>query len=267
MSEIEKVVEKFSGFLTREQAAQLLKEGIYYETKPVPAAKGNLEMNVVELLEHLKEEEANPLQNEIVVNVKDQIYRIFNPQPINADGKERARRMIVLGSEGCTIGLSISGKLSDSIDSNAFERADTILVRNAIAKTHSTMLKSINSTTISKLYSQNANRITDYSLLQNEMRKVDIVGRLIEIGPVKYVERAGKSRQNTLVSCTISDSANTMDALFLGSSANAISLLKPNEILKIEFCDIRIRDGKVQVVANDDSRIISNATFADRFKK
>ena len=102
MSDIEKVVDKFSGFLTKAQAEQLLKDGLYVQPKASSnaAARGNT--SVKELLNRMKtqdnkKQDTDTDAGEQIVNVKDTVYRIFNPQPISSQGRGRTRRTIILG--------------------------------------------------------------------------------------------------------------------------------------------------------------------------
>ncbi len=264
MSDIEKVVDKFSGFLTRAQAEQLLKDGTYAQSK------GNV--SVKELLNRVKAQdnkkpEADAGTKESIVNVKDIVYRIFNPQPLNVQGKERARRTVILGEEGSTIVLNLWGKLSDLIDMNAFERGDTVMVGNALFDSAAGKLRTTQSTIINRLSPTKMSVLTDYSTVSVDVRRTDIIGRLLEIDPIRHVNRLGKPGQTAVASCVVTDSVNAVQASFWGSSAIATTGLRTNDTIKIEFCDLRMREGRLQITANDDSRVVSNGAFAKRLAK
>jgi len=264
MSDIEKVVDKFSGFHTRAQAEQLLKDGMYAQTK------GNV--SVKELLNRVKSQDskgpgADAGTKESIVNVKDIVYRIFNPQPLNVQGKERARRTVILGEEGSTIVLNLWGKLSDLIDINAFERGDTVIVGNALFDSAVGELRTTQSTIINRLSPTKMAALTDYSTISGDVRRTDIIGRLLEIDPIRHVNRLGKPGQTAVASCVVTDSVNAVPASFWGSSAIATTGLRTNDTIKIEFCDLRMREGRLQITANDDSRVVANGAFAKRLAK
>jgi hypothetical protein len=262
MSDLETVIDKFSGFITKEQADYILKG----ETESQPKAPGEprkANMTVKELLNSIavKKSAENP---ESIVNVKDCIYRIFNPQTINIKGRESKRRVVILGEEGSTIALNLRDKLSEFIDINSFERGDTVIVNNVFLDSTTTELKSSQNTIINKISPSQLNAINDYSLVKEELRKVDVIGRILEISPIRHVTRLGKTGQIAVASCVITDSINTIDASFWGSSAITTTSLKTNDLVKMEFCDIRMRDGKMQIYVNDDSRVLASNSFASR---
>ena len=265
MSDIEKVVDKFSGFLTRAQAEQLLKDGLYVQSKA--SAKGNV--SVKELLSRTKSQSNSGSDTEAksIVNIKDTVFRIFNPQPVNSQGHEKARRTIILGEEGSTIALSLWGKLSDLIDINAFERGDTVIVGNALLNGENSELRTGQSTIINRAVPSTSNAISDYSKISGDIRRADVIGRVLEIGPIRHVSQLGKSGQTAVASCVLTDSVNNVAASFWGSSAIATTRMRANDIIKIEFCDLRMRDGRLQIIANDDSRVVANSTFAKRLSK
>jgi len=272
MSDIEEVVDKFSGFLTKAQAEQLLKDGLYVQPKASSnaAARGNT--SVKELLNRIKTQDnkkadADAEAKESIVNVKDIVYRIFNPQLISSQGRERTRRTIILGEEGSTIALSLWGKLSDLIDMNAFERGDTVIVSNALINSAGGELRTGQSTIINRVSPSKVGVLTDYSNISSDIRRTDIIGRVLEIDPIRHVNRLGKPGQMAVASCVVTDSANAVAASFWGSSAIATTRMRTNDTIKIEFCDLRVRDGRLQIIANDDSRVVASNAFAKRLGK
>jgi len=269
MSDLERVVDKFSGFITKEQAESLLKAES--DTQPKPSGETRRPTtNVKEMLKSLPKKlpqvKLESADSESVVNIKDHIYRIFNPSSTNVRGRETTKRTVILGEEGSTIVFSIRDKLSDFIDINTFERGDTVIVNNAIVDSDGE-LKSGQNTIINKVMPTKMNAITDYSTVKEEQRKVDVIGRIVEISPIRHVTRLGKEGQIAVASCIITDSTNMIDASFWGSSALTTANLKTNDFIKLEFCDIRMRDGKLQIYANDDSRVVSSSAFGQRLKK
>jgi|GEM_PF-1214270 hypothetical protein len=265
MSDIQVVVDKFSGFLTKEQAARLLEEGDELLAKQSNVPKKHF--NARELLGYTDSKNTNvknPALAESPINLKDRIYRIFNPTVSMINGKEAKRRKVILGDEGYTIVLNLKDRFSDLIDIQAFERGDTVTINNVSIDPNSHELKSIESTSISKTSPSRIEAIVDYSKIDSELRKIDLIGRMIEIGVVKRVNKLGRPGEMAVAECMITDSRSSVPASFWGSSALATEGIRTNETLKIEFCDVRILEGKMHVYARDDSRVIANPLFGNR---
>jgi ssDNA-binding replication factor A large subunit len=261
MSDIH-VVDKFSGFLTKEQAERLLKEGEEFLAKPATAPKRHY--SAKELLSPNDTE--NTIQTDLPINVKDRIYRIFNANASMINGREAKRRKVILGEEGCTIVLNLKDRLSDLIDLQAFERGDVITVNNVFIDPNSNELKSIENTSINRLRPSQTEPVTDYSKIDTELKKIDFIGRIVEIGIVKYTTILDRPGKIPVSECVITDSLNSIPVSFWGSSAISTEKLKTNDAIKIEFCDVKIYEGKPHIYANDNSRIIANPAFAERLK-
>lgn len=266
MSDLEEVIDKFSGFISRAQADYILKNGTGTNTsigsdqrKPNMSVKG-----ILDLATSRNPPATQPVYGDSTINVKDVIYRIFNPTDVNIRGRESTKRVVILGEEGHTLPLSLNGKLSDFIDINSFERGDVVVVNNAVLDSSTMELKSDTSTVINRISPSKIMPVTDYSEIKKEMRKIDMLARVMEISPIRHVNRLGKSGQIAVASCTFSDSVNIMDASFWGSSALITANLKTNDFIKVEFCDVRLRNDKLQVYVNDDSRVVSSKIFAGK---
>ena len=165
MSDLEKVVDKFSGFITKEQAESLLKA----ESDPQSKSSSEARKPTTDVKTLLKNIPKKPPQAKLetpgpesIVNVKDRIYRIFNPSSTNMKGREITKRTVILGEEGSTIVLSLRDKLSDFIDINTFERGDTVIVNNAVLGSSDGELKSSQNTIINKVVPTKMSAITDY---------------------------------------------------------------------------------------------------------
>lgn len=267
MSDIENMVDKFSGFITKEQAEFILKSDSDSQSKHVPDQRKST-VTITELLDDIairkKSNVPEIAEEDSVVNVKDYVYRIFNPQEISIKGRNSKRRTVILGPEGSTMALNLKDKLSDFIDINLFERGDMVAVNNAVLDRATGELKSNANTIINRIAPSKQHCIIDYSSIKEDTRKVDILGRIIEISPIRHVSRLGRPEQIAVSSCTITDTVNVIDASFWGSSALITAQLKTNDVVKMEFCDIRTRDGKMQISVNDDSRVVPGGTFSAR---
>ncbi|MDE1871365.1 MAG: hypothetical protein KGI06_03950 [Candidatus Micrarchaeota archaeon] len=247
MSDLEKVVDKFSGFITREQAEYILENTNHQATKT--------NFTIKELLSSIDAKRENN-----TVNIKDKVYRIFNP---TGNGSVAKKRIMILGEEGSTMALSLDGKLSESVDINPFERGDNVLVSNAVLDL-SSGLKLTSTSNINRITQSKVEPIADYSSIKEELRKVDVAGRVVEISPIRYVNRLGSQGQIAVASCVVTDLANTMNASCWGSSALVTAGLKANDFVKMEFCDVRMWNGKLHIYVNDDSRIFKSNSMAGR---
>jgi hypothetical protein len=264
MSAIEDVIEKFSGFITKEQAEYLLKISAASPTGSLIGSSGS-EISAKDILNYLsqlktlrKQDDDNSL-NPITVNVKDHVYRIFNPVTfLNKSSAPTTTRKIILGEEGSTIILNLAGKLSDLIDLNAFERGDIITVKNVAIDRVADQLKSTVNTEINRVSQSKIRSIADYSLVVSDMHKIDIFGRVLEITPVKHIVRLGNSGNIAVASCTITDSSKVLDVSFWGSSALMTEKIKTNDFVKLEFCHVKVKEEKISIQVNDDSRVLTS---------
>ncbi|MGI0100407.1 MAG: hypothetical protein ACREBH_01650 [Candidatus Micrarchaeaceae archaeon] len=259
MSDLEKVVDKFSGFITKDQAEYILNGGSKETAKA--GVKRN-SMSVCEVLDTLSNANGNDPNAAGMINIKDQVYRIFNPRDAKPDGNGPARRIMILGEEGSTVALSLGEKLSEFIDISAFERGDYVQINNLFIDRRKGELQSGQSTLINKIAPSTIKVISDYSSMREGLRKVDVVGKIVEINPIKYVGRLGGAGNTAVSSCIITDMKSSMDVSFWGSSAIITADLKVNDTVKLEFCDVRSRNGKLQIYVNDDSRVAANGAFA-----
>jgi len=235
MSDLEKMVDKFSGFITKEQAERILNANSESNQKATSDQRKS-SMTVRELLDNMvlkeKMEPHEILEDDNVVNIKDHIYRIFNPQSVAAKGSASKRRTVMLGLEGSTIALNLRDKMSDFIDINFFERGDMVAVNNALLDSATGELKSTSNTIINKISPTKQHCVTDYSIIKEEARKVDIIGRIIEISPIRHVTRLGSSGQIAVSSCTVTDSVNAIDASFWGSWRSSPTTSRPTTSLR-----------------------------------
>jgi hypothetical protein len=263
MSTAEEVMDRFSGMITREQAAALESGG-----DPDEAACSRA-MDVDSLLRFIdRKRAAGPLSGAVAglctVNVQDYVYRIFNPITRTAGSRQVSSRSVVLGREGRTMTLSLIGKLSEFIDIDAFERQDLIAVDNALLGLEKGELVDGRGTLISRIAPAQNSAITDYSRLKEGLRNIDVIGKIIEIGPVRYVNMLNRGRQIAVSDCVLTDLDIPVSASLWGSSAIATTRIKVNDFVKMEFCNARMRDGSLELYAGELSRVVANKAFARR---
>ncbi|MGC8572116.1 MAG: hypothetical protein ACP5RI_01465 [Candidatus Micrarchaeia archaeon] len=220
----------------------------------------NTQRNKIKVL-NTTENAQNP--ESYIVNIEDEVYRVFNSTPTK--NTKIIRRTIVLGHEGSSINLIVHNKLSDFIDVNDIERGDTILVRRAKLDIKQAMLFDQKNTIISKI-SPSKQKTYLISELDENMKGIDVIGRVTEISPIKYVAGLG-NEQIAVANCIISMNKESVNVSLWGSSALATAKMNLNDYIKIEFCNVRKKFDKLEVIANDYSRVLVNNILAQRVKK
>ena len=255
MQSAEDVLDSFSGMITKEQAYAIA-------NGEEPSAHLEGFTNVQGLLEFMKavrgaksSEDATKLYT---VHIEDTIYRIFNEE------EGCSKRTVTLGRLGSTINALFADRLSAVVDERGFERGDLIAVRGATLDIASERLVGTMKTTISRSRRSNLG-ITNFSLLKESDRNIDIVGKVSEIGPLRYVNRLGSSGQIAVADCKLTDTSDYIDVTLWGSSALLSKKMHVNDFVKIEFCSVRGIEPKLQINANELSRVLINKELAARF--
>lgn len=260
------IIDKFNGMISKEQAESVL--GAHSSNIAALRLADNGMFDVASLnalLISLKEHPTSSTQN-YTVNVSDRIYRIFNPTPLSEYSQSKEKRTIVLGREGNSIAIALFGKASEFIDLNAFERNDTITIKNIILNTQKSELQSNRYTVLSKIH-QSMDYISNFSILGDGQRNINLIGSLVEISPIRYVGKQDSKVQVATSRAIIFDGKMTLPLSLWGSSALATAKFNLNSYAKLEFCNVLSRDGKLEVQANDSSRIFTSDIFKRRFKK
>ena len=271
MASAEDVLEELSGMIGRKDAERIAAGG-----SGAPADMGSSSTDVTDvvgLLEFINAggRSAAPFNapggstSGYLVDLKDRLYRVFNQTEFDYGNRKGVRREIVLGHEGKTIRLRLFDNLSRLIDTTPFERGDIVFVRNAALEEGRGTLKGINKTTIIRV-SQSHGGISDFALLKGGERDIDIIGKVVEIGPVKYVGRLDGEGQIGVSNCIISDLSETINATLWGSSAYATANIGVGDFIKIEFCNVRENEGSRVIYATDASRVFSNRSLEGRMR-
>lgn len=273
----EELVDRFSGMITKRQAEKLSGDNEISESEKDRRPKKSFDVtNTAGVLEFINMELKSSAPRILVgeekkekylVNIQDYIYRIFNPLSYGSGERNTNKRTAVLGREGLTINLTLRDRISDFIDINVFERGDLVLVKNARIDLVSGGLLGISNTTINKIMPVPFNgTINDYSFLRAGQRNVDVIGKVLEIGPIRYVSRLGGSGQTAVADCVLTDLKDSVNVSMWGSSAIQTAKMNINDILKIEFCNARTRNDRLEIFANDLSRVIANKKFENRLR-
>ncbi len=211
------------------------------------------------LLEFVKTVKGSKKREDIVkvymVDIEDVIYRVFNEVVYKQGAKTSRRRTVTLGRDGNTINIVLFDRLSEQIDDEGFERGCRMVARNASLDVLKESLLGTKNTAVSRL-SPSGSAITDFSKLHEGDKNVDILGRVIEVSPVRYVTQIGRNGQTPVSDCRLTDSRNSIDVNLWGSSALIVERMHVNDTVKIEFCSVRNLGAKLQISANDLSRVL-----------
>lgn len=251
-TDAEGVMDEHYGMITRVQAQRVAEQG---GAGLRPPGSGVEKASVVSVNAFAAAHRADAPSGErpYVVNVQDRLYRVFNMQD-NGQGRQLSRT-VVLGSEGDTIQLFLSGELAREIDAKQFERGDVVFVRGALLDLQNCSLKALGRTTVARVMRSHTS-ISDFSLLREGQRGIDVSGKVTEIGQMRYVNRLSGSGQIAVSDCTITDGTSAVPVSMWGSSATSTSSMEINSIVKIEFCSVRERNSSLEIYANDLSRVL-----------
>ena len=197
------------------------------------------------------------------VIIEDKIYRIFEDFDNIDDNKKKNKRTIILGREGNTIALKLSEKFSKIIDINGFERGDIISARNVLLDIIHNELIAIPTTVLTRIFPSDSG-IKNYDELIEGMKNIDVIGNIIEIGPIRYVNKINSNDLIGISSCVISNTYKTFNVSLWGRAALKTAAMNVNDTIKIEFCSIKKRNNTLEIYANDLSRILINKNLSSR---
>jgi len=273
MHSADEIVDNFSGMITRKQA-QILADELEHNSvaklgtpmKEVTNVRGLLEFAAMKGIPTGGFAQSVSVQGTYTVNLEDRIYRIFNLMDYGLQMRKPPRRTIVLGAENSTIRLNLFGKAAEFIDINGFEVEDLVLVKNVLFSIASGELRSTGKTVMSRL-SPSYSGITDYSRLTEGMKNTSVIGRVIEIDPIRYVNRLNSEGQIAVAGCKISDLVNVIPVSLWESSAIVTTRLNLNDFVKLEFCSVRSRNNSLEIYCNNLSRVLVNNKLSARLRK
>ncbi|MDE1825715.1 MAG: hypothetical protein KGH61_04115 [Candidatus Micrarchaeota archaeon] len=196
-----------------------------------------------------------------LVEMSAQVYRVYNRKVVEIDGRDVEIRIIILGTQGENIRAILFEEKVALANSMPIERGDVLhLVRFVVRRGYNGLeLASLLDSRIEKI-SSSASEVANFSMLRNGQKDVDVIGRIVAIGPVKH-SIFSIGRGNDACNCTISDGKTQMRLTVIGNAVHDLSLAHPGDPIKIEFC--AVRDEK-ELYANESSRILVSAALRPR---
>lgn len=274
--EIERIIDSYHGTISQVDAELILAgilradplsaNGQASNESHSPAAKEKplSAIAVSEFMSMNKQHGSSAEGERYTVDVRDYIYRIFNPTEFQTQNRKVVRRVIVLGREGHTVKVTLYDKYAEFIDINAFERGDVVLAKNMLVDNIGGELRNTRDTLMSRVMPSQTG-ITDFSKLAEGQKNIDIIGKMLEIGSIRYVNTLSRESQVAVADCVITDSEISIPISLWGSSAMMTTGMNPNDYVKIEFCSVRSRNSSIEIYAQDASRVlISKSLFGAR---
>lgn len=256
----EDIIAEHFGMITGTQAA-MISEG----KMPGPVRQRDT-INAAGLYAFIKvnrqRTEENP-ESHFIVDVEDNVYRVFNPVPYGQGRPGKGKRIMVIGSEPSTFNITLFDKFSEYVDIGKIERGDTVLIRNLSLDIGRDSLYTSPSTSISRI-KPSSSGITDLSSIKEGSRNIDVIGRVTELGPIRYVAKLSGQGQVAVADCKLSDKDITIPASLWGSSALQTAKIGINDYVKIEFCSSVARNGSMEIYANDLSRVLPDPILSGR---
>jgi len=184
------------------------------------------------------------------VNIVAKVERIFNPLEKERENRKIKVRSIILNIDNQLVRLVAWHKLCDYIDLAGIEHGDEIRINRAVAKNNEIHTKGYTVITIVK---KGSTPIKDFSALK-ENETVDVVGKIVELNPLKFFEKDGKQRK--MISGKLFDGKISLRVVAWDRSAEIINLAPLSAIIKIEFAKIKKRNDALEIHANDKSRVL-----------
>jgi hypothetical protein len=275
--DIERIIDSYHGMISQTDAERILNGAIGKAVDKEEASHGiasgsasskekPLSASAVLEFINMNSQHGKDDGGRYIVDVRDYIYRIFNPVEFQTQARKGIRRAMVLGREGHAVKVTLYDKYADFVDINAFERGDVILAKNMLVDNANMELRNTRDTLMSRIVPSQTG-ITDFSKLVDGQKNIDVIGKLIEIGPIRYVNTLGRESQVAVADCVITDSEAMMPVSLWGSSALMSTKMKPNDYMKIEFCSVRSRNGSAEIYAPDTSRILISKSLFSRTRK
>ncbi len=274
MAELDDVMDSHSGMITRKQAMAILDAGAQTQGQDSPRQPPRA-YTAAELLRLIgpsvdqpvaQESRAKPTPSQMV-DIEDTIYRVFNASGFTQANRKISRRLVVLGMEGAAISITLFDKLAELIDTNCFERGDTVLIKNAVMDATRGSLRGSSATRLIRLKPANTG-ITDFSAIAPGSSNIDVIGRAVEIYQIRYASKLSGNAQVPFSGCVLSDSSNAeLHVSMWGSSALATASIKAGGVVKIEFCSSRLRNDRLDIAASDSSRVLVHGSLEQRLAK
>ncbi|MEM0201477.1 MAG: hypothetical protein QXD23_03670 [Candidatus Micrarchaeaceae archaeon] len=205
---------------------------------------------------NVKQLSQNKFTEDNLINIEDFVYRIFNKIKFESNGVIRIKRDVVLGEEGSTITVVLWDKCCELIDTLLVQRGDKVIISNLRIRNIQDTIELTNTqgTYVSRIVPTNIDIKTDFSKLDKNEKNIDILGRILSVGPIRYFKDLD-GKQNGISECTISDGHVEGKVTLWKSSSNYVNEMHPGSYIKIEFCSVKFLDDKLDITASERRRL------------
>ena len=243
-AELDKIIKEHGGLISRDMARGILENG------SVRVSNASAQ-----------EVCAGKFPEGGLVSVEDHVYKISNKKRFERNGLERFRRTLVLGSKGSTVVVSLWDKQADLADSLLIERGDRVLASNLRVRKapDGYELSSISSTYLSRL-SPSETQFRRFLDIKAGERDIDLVCKVVAVSPIRYFMDLNGG-QSGVSDCTVTDGLTEARLTMWRSSSQYAATLHPGNYIKAESIDVREREGLIEFVAGDSSRVLVSNKF------
>lgn len=256
----EKVLDEHLGMIDRQTASKIAEGKSIAEQKPSddPLDIASEMVTIEDLV--LGKAKVNSL-----VEMEEVVYRVYNKKLVEVGGVDIMTRIILLGTEQKNIKVILFDGKVDLANSIPIERGDKIIARNFVVKKYagSLELASIAQSTIGREIEAKTG-INEFSRINPSAQEIDVVGKLVVIGPIKHSIFA-VARDNDSCSFTISDGIDQMKVLVVGNGVRELETAHPGDPIKIEGATIR-KNGGIELYLNESSRILVSSSIRSRLR-
>jgi len=191
------------------------------------------------------------------VNLKARVVRVFAPKEFEKEGKRgRVCNLLIRDASG-DANLILWNKDVDLIEKGIVEKGDEVEVLDAYVKGDAEN-KEIQLGIGGQIIKTGVleHKITKIGEIKNEMRDIDVVAMVIDVGAINVFERENKHGE--VSSILIGDESGKLRLILWDSNAGLVKKVKPGDTLKVENAYSKKVTLGIELHANWRSRVIVN---------
>ncbi|MDE1869604.1 MAG: hypothetical protein KGH71_01295 [Candidatus Micrarchaeota archaeon] len=260
MATTEKVLDEHLGMIDRQTASKIAEGKSIAEQRP-----SNDPLDIASEMVTIADLAAGKVRLNSLVEIEEVVYKVYSKRLVEVGGVDIMTRLISLGTRENRIRLILFDGKVDLANSIPIERGDRIVARNFVVRkgVHGFELASIAQSTIGREMSANTG-ITEFSRIKPDAQEIDVLGKLVVIGPIKHSIFA-VARDNDSCSFTISDGIDQMKVFVVGNNVRELESAHPGDPIKLEYATVR-KNGGVELYLNESSRILVSGSLKGRLR-
>ncbi|HVA83086.1 MAG TPA: hypothetical protein VNF06_02905, partial [Candidatus Aquilonibacter sp.] len=247
MATTENVLDEHLGMISRQSASRIAEGKSIAEQRP-----SNDPLDIASEMVSIADLISGKAKVNSLIEIEEVVYRVFSKRQVEVGGVDILTRVLLLGTKEGNIRVILFDGKVDLANSIPIERGDRVVARNFVVRKSAAGLElaSISQSTIRK-ESEARSGINEFSRINPSAQEVDVLGKLVVIGPVKHSIFA-VARDNDSCEFTISDGIDQMKVLVVGNGVRELEMAHPGDAIKIECATIR-KNGKVELYVNESS--------------